>query len=257
MAAGDTHPVDSLLNLARGSDIYIEQCMGPIKDFAALPNNSQYLLNVSICLAVLTEDLNTQNQHVLYSAWCTNLLHHTHTHKHVCWHALHLKLPSLCSQLHSQCTLNAGTPQRQHVVSGHYRWRSLLLSLSRAASANMCGRQLCKTGLRLACKYVVMALQTSHVTPEQAGHMFNFAQPKLGVLHHLLVNDASRSAIVTAVIENYDGPIIINEDLMVFDVTTDEVVIRKRVVPTRSWGYWHAELNADVGMGAAYGLHVA
>lgn len=46
MLAGDTHPVDSLLNLARGSDVYIEQCMGPIKDFAALPNNSQYLLNV-------------------------------------------------------------------------------------------------------------------------------------------------------------------------------------------------------------------
>ena len=37
----------SLLNLAKGSDIYIEQCMGPIKDFAHLPNKSQYLLNVS------------------------------------------------------------------------------------------------------------------------------------------------------------------------------------------------------------------
>ena len=47
MFAGDTHPVNSLLNLAKGSDIYIEQCMGPIKDFGALPNNSQYLLNVS------------------------------------------------------------------------------------------------------------------------------------------------------------------------------------------------------------------
>ncbi|DBA94973.1 TPA: hypothetical protein ACH3X1_002498 [Trebouxia sp. C0004] len=45
--SGDTHPVKSLLNLARGSDIYIEQCMGPIKDFGALPNNSQFLLNVS------------------------------------------------------------------------------------------------------------------------------------------------------------------------------------------------------------------
>lgn len=44
--SGDTHPVDSLLTLGAGSDIFIEQCMGPIKDFDALPNNSQYLLNV-------------------------------------------------------------------------------------------------------------------------------------------------------------------------------------------------------------------
>lgn len=107
-------------------------------------------------------------------------------------------------------------------------------------------------------KQKCLALQTSHVTPEQAGHMFNFAQPKLGILHHLLVNDASRPAIVTAVRENYNGPITINEDLMVFDVMKDKVVIRKRLVPTRSWGYWHAELNADVGIdGTAYGLHVA
>ncbi|DBA85336.1 TPA: hypothetical protein ACH3X2_006023 [Trebouxia sp. C0005] len=131
---GDTHPVNNLLNLAKGSDIYIEQCMGPIKDFGALPNNSQFLLN------------------------------------------------------------------------------------------------------------------TSHVTPEQAGHLFQAAQPKLGVLHHLLVNDASRSAIVTAVRETYDGPITINEDLMAFDLTREEIVIRKRLVPTRSWGYWHAELNSDVKM---------
>ena len=96
------------------------------------------------------------------------------------------------------------------------------------------------------------------MTPQQAGHIFRAIQPRLSVLHHLLVNDASRPAIVTAVRENYDGPIIINEDLMAFDITHTEVVIRKRIVPTRSWGYWHAELNADVGQDTgAYGLHIA
>ena len=74
-------------------------------------------------------------------------------------------------------------------------------------------------------------VQTSHVTPEQAGHLFKAAQPKLGVLHHLLVNYASRSAIVTAVRETYDGPITINEDLMAFDLTREEIVIHKRLVP--------------------------
>ena len=66
--------MDSLLTLAKGSDVLIEQCMGPIKDFAALPNNSQYLLNVSLpgsCIAV------EANSCVL-PAW---LLHH---HKSYC-----------------------------------------------------------------------------------------------------------------------------------------------------------------------------
>lgn len=103
-----------------------------------------------------------------------------------------------------------------------------------------------------------LLLQTSHVTPEQAGHIFKAVQPKLAVLHHLLVNDASRPAIVTAVRETYDGPIIINEDLMAFDISHNEVAIRKRIVPTRSWGYWHAELNTDVKQGlGSYGLHIA
>ena len=104
---------------------------------------------------------------------------------------------------------------------------------------------------------IIYLLQTSHVTPEQAGHIFKAVQPKLGVLHHLLVNDASRPAIVSAVRQSYDGPIIINEDLMAFDLSKDDIVIRKRLVPTRSWGYWHAELNVgpDVsGHSAAYPL---
>ncbi len=95
---------------------------------------------------------------------------------------------------------------------------------------------------------MVLLLQTSHVTPEQAGHIFKAVEPKLGVLHHLLVNDASRSAIVTAVRQTYHGPITINEDLMAFDVTKEDIMIRKRLVPTWSWGYWHAELNSELDM---------
>lgn len=80
--AGDTHPVDSLLTLGKESDIFIEQCMGPIKDFAALPNNSQYLLNVRAQLPVappLSRYHLLESHRVALSSslgMCTAILHH-------------------------------------------------------------------------------------------------------------------------------------------------------------------------------------
>ena len=36
---------------------------------------------------------------------------------------------------------------------------------------------------------------------------------------------------------------MINEDLAVYEVTKAGVRHRKRIVPERSWGRWHAEQN--------------
>jgi hypothetical protein len=41
--------------------------------------------------------------------------------------------------------------------------------------------------------------QTSHFIPEQAGEIFKLVQPKLSVIHHATVNDASREALITDV----------------------------------------------------------
>lgn len=46
-------------------------------------------------------------------------------------------------------------------------------------------------------------LQTSHVTPQQAGTIFAAAQPRLAVAHHLTVNDASRAAIIQDIRQGY------------------------------------------------------
>jgi hypothetical protein len=47
------------------------------------------------------------------------------------------------------------------------------------------------------------AMQTSHVTPQQTGPILARIRPRLAVLHHLIVNDASRDAIISAVRANY------------------------------------------------------
>ena len=92
-------------------------------------------------------------------------------------------------------------------------------------------------------------INTSHVTPEQSGPILDRINPRLAVLHHLLVNDASREAIVSAVrTGGYRGDLAINEDLDVFEISSEWVKRQKLIVPDRSWGYWHAESNTHHGV---------
>ena len=46
-------------------------------------------------------------------------------------------------------------------------------------------------------------LQTSHFTPTQAGQIFEDIKPKLAVVHHATVNDASREALISVVRAEY------------------------------------------------------
>ncbi|WIA34413.1 hypothetical protein OEZ86_012748 [Tetradesmus obliquus] len=89
-----------------------------------------------------------------------------------------------------------------------------------------------------------LLINTSHITPQQAGHLFAAAQPRLAVAHHLTVNAASRAAIIQDIRQGYPkGDLIINEDLNVYDITRSSVQVKRRLVPPRSWGFWHAESN--------------
>lgn len=45
-SAGDTHPTETLSELAKDSDMLIQQIMGPLPAFQTLSYESQYLLNV-------------------------------------------------------------------------------------------------------------------------------------------------------------------------------------------------------------------
>lgn len=50
---------------------------------------------------------------------------------------------------------------------------------------------------------LVCTLQTSHFTPTQAGQIFEDIRPKLAVIHHATVNDASREALISVVRAEY------------------------------------------------------
>ncbi|KAF6254071.1 Metallo-hydrolase/oxidoreductase [Scenedesmus sp. NREL 46B-D3] len=89
-----------------------------------------------------------------------------------------------------------------------------------------------------------LLINTSHITPQQAGAIFAATQPRLAVAHHLTVNAASRAAIIQDIRKGYPkGELIINEDLNVYEITRNSVKVKRRLVPPRSWGFWHAESN--------------
>lgn len=46
-------------------------------------------------------------------------------------------------------------------------------------------------------------MQTSHITPQQAGGVISAIKPRLAAVHHLTVNDASRVAIVSDIRVGY------------------------------------------------------
>ena len=63
-------------------------------------------------------------------------------------------------------------------------------------------------------------LQTSHFTPAQAGQIFDKVKPRLSVIHHATVNDASREQLISDVRAEYaSGKLVINEDLAVYEIS--------------------------------------
>ena len=53
--------------------------------------------------------------------------------------------------------------------------------------------------LIIVSQHIMLCLQSSHITCQQAGPILSRIKPRLAVLHHLMVNDASRDLIVEQV----------------------------------------------------------
>jgi len=62
-------------------------------------------------------------------------------------------------------------------------------------------------------------ISANHTTPEQAGEVFNRAQPKLAVYNHLLLfGNAKLEDLIPATHKNYSGPLLVGEDLMRIEI---------------------------------------
>jgi len=74
-----------------------------------------------------------------------------------------------------------------------------------------------------------------HTTPEEAGEVLSLVKPRFAAVFHFF-NDFDTSAEVERKIrEHYDGRLALAQDLMVFNVTPEDVCVRLAITATHVW----------------------
>ena len=68
-------------------------------------------------------------------------------------------------------------------------------------------------------------VRAHHTTAEQAGQVFTQVAPKLAVFAHMVTRDITFEQLVRMTRKTYDGPLIVGQDLMRFDIGDEIAVI--------------------------------
>ncbi len=76
---------------------------------------------------------------------------------------------------------------------------------------------------------------TVHTPPDMVGRIFDIAKPKLGVGYHYFLDDDTVDPFFEGVKKTYDGPVALAEDLMVINVTKEQIVTRMAETDPLYW----------------------
>jgi len=74
-----------------------------------------------------------------------------------------------------------------------------------------------------------------HTPPSKLGEVFSIAHPTLGVGTHYFTNDDTIDPAFQGLKSTYDGPVIIGQDLLVINVTRDQIVCRMAMTDKLMW----------------------
>ena len=120
---------------------------------------------------------------------------------------------------------------RAVVISGDTRFDRNLIAAAKGADLIVHEVALASDEL-LASSEQFRRIVAHHTTPEEAGIVFAEVSPKLAVYTHLVmlssktIPEAPLSSLITRTRKNYDGPLVIGEDLMTF-IVDDTVSISR------------------------------
>ena len=90
-----------------------------------------------------------------------------------------------------------------------------------------------KTGMTLpVAENVVYGV---HTPPRSAGMIFNLTEPKLPVMYHAFVNDDTIGPIFDDLRGNYQGPVVLAQDLTTFNMKDDYIIVRQAQVDNAAW----------------------
>lgn len=74
-----------------------------------------------------------------------------------------------------------------------------------------------------------------HTSPEQFGKVMSMTEPRLAVGYHFFNDFDTQPEVMRRVRKTYDGPLALALDYMVFNVTKDDVSVRKSAVDDEIW----------------------
>lgn len=90
-----------------------------------------------------------------------------------------------------------------------------------------------KSGLPLPL--AEMIVNGVHTSPEMSGEVFKRASARMSAMWHLVVDHDTVGPVFSDMRKRYDGPVVISQDLTVFNITKDAVVTRQAVPNMAAW----------------------
>ncbi|MEN8260345.1 MAG: guanitoxin biosynthesis MBL fold metallo-hydrolase GntH [Pseudomonadota bacterium] len=84
-------------------------------------------------------------------------------------------------------------------------------------------------------------IASSHTLPIALGKLFSLTKPRLAVATHILVNANTVLPAVDGIRKYYDGPLVIAQDFMVFNVSKDKITQRIGIGSGSPWVHTEAK----------------
>ena len=75
----------------------------------------------------------------------------------------------------------------------------------------------------------------AHTSPLEAGKVLELVKPRHAAVFHFFNDFDTGPEVEREIRQNYQGPLTLAQDLMVFNVTPDQVVVRLAITPTHVW----------------------
>jgi ribonuclease Z len=80
-----------------------------------------------------------------------------------------------------------------------------------------------------------MIVNGTHTSPEMAGMVFERAGVRMSAMWHLVVDHETVGPVFSEMRTRYDGPVVISQDLTVFNITAEAVVARQASIDPFHW----------------------
>jgi len=80
-----------------------------------------------------------------------------------------------------------------------------------------------------------MIVNGAHTSPQMVGNVFRQAGTRLSAMWHLVVDHDTIGPVYEGMRSNFDGPAVISQDLTVFDVSEQAIVVRQAAIDPYHW----------------------